>query len=341
MRVLKVKFMEPKVLVLFNMKSNAIKLLKEYCDVDVMVYPSKEEVLQVIGTYDGLIVSLLNLVDKEIIEHGRKLKVISTQSAGYDHIDINTATKKGIYVTKVSGILSEAVAEFAVGLTIALLRKIAYSDRFIRKGLWDSHKTVWGWYKEIETLHGKKVGILGMGSIGKGIARRMKAMNTEIYYWSRTRKKDIEKEVNAKWLPLNDVLKESDIVILALPSTPETYHIINEETLELLEGKYLVNVGRGSLVDEKALIKALKEGNLKGFATDVFEKEPIQESELFEMEWQTVLTPHHAGLAEEAMKDMGFQAVKNLLEILMGNVSENLVNRDVLKVRPIEDIKML
>ncbi|MDK2984201.1 MAG: glyoxylate reductase [Thermococcaceae archaeon] len=136
-------------------------------------------------------------------------------------------------------------------------------------------------------------------------------------------------------------MKQSDIVILALPSTPETYHIINEERLKLLEGKYLVNIGRGSLVDEKALIKALKEGKLKGYATDVYEKEPLQESELFEMEWETVLTPHHAGLAREAMIDMGFQAVNNLLSIFKGEVPENLVNREVLKVRPIEEVKLL
>ncbi|MDK2983859.1 MAG: glyoxylate reductase [Thermococcaceae archaeon] len=175
--------MRPKVLVLFNMKSEPLELLKQYCDVDILVYPEREKVLEIIGEYDGLIVSPLNKVDKEIIEKGEKLKVISTQSAGYDHIDVEAATKRGIYVTKVSGVLSEAVAEFTVGLTIALLRKIAYSDKFIRRGLWDSQKTVWGWYNNIETVYGKKVGILGMGSIGKAIARRMKALGTEIYFF--------------------------------------------------------------------------------------------------------------------------------------------------------------
>jgi D-3-phosphoglycerate dehydrogenase len=333
--------MRPKILVVFKIKSKPLEMLKKHCDVDVSLYPSKEELLSIIDRYDALIVSPLNKVDGEIIERASNLKVISTHSAGYDHIDIEAATKKGIYVTKVSGVLSEAVAEFAVGLMIALLRKIAYSDKFIRKGKWDSHRTVWGWYNKIETVYGKKVGILGMGAIGKAIARRVKALGTEVFYWSRTRKEDIEKEVNAKWLPIDDVLKQSDIVVLALPATPETYHIINEERLKLLEGKYLINIGRGSLVDEKALIKALKGGKLKGFATDVYEREPLQESELFEMEWKTVLTPHHAGLAIEAMEDMGVQAVKNLLMLLRGEIPEGLVNRDVLKIRPIEELKML
>ncbi|WP_456320727.1 2-hydroxyacid dehydrogenase [Palaeococcus sp. (in: euryarchaeotes)] len=333
--------MRPKVLVLFNMKSKPLEELKRFCDVDVMVYPKKKDIMEVIENYDALIVSPLNRVDRDLIARGSRLKVISAHSAGYDHIDIEEATRRGIYVTKVSGVLSEAVAEFALGLTIALLRKIAYSDKFIRRGKWKSHTEVWGWYKDTTTLYGKKVGILGMGSIGKNIARRAKVFGTDILYWSRSRKRDIEEEVDAKWLPLDDVLKESDIVILALPSTPETYHIINEEKLEFLEGKYLVNIGRGTLVDERAVIRALEEGKLKGFATDVYEREPVQESELFDMEWNTVLTPHHAGLAIEAIEDMGFQAVRNLLTVLRGKIPEDLVNSDVLGVRNVKDVKML
>jgi len=333
--------MRPRVTVLFKMKSKPLEELRKYADVDVLLYPSVEELKEVIGNYDGLIVSPLNPVPREVIERADRLKVISCHSAGYDHVDVKAATERGIYVTKVSGWLSEAVAEFAVGLTIALLRKIAYADRFIRSGKWDSHRTVWSGFKEIETVYGKKVGILGMGAIGRAIARRMKALGTGILYWSRSRKEDIEEEVGAVYRPLEDVLKESDIVILALPATPETYHIINEERLRLLEGKYLVNIGRGTLVDEKAVVKAIEEGKLKGYATDVFEREPVQEHELFEYEWETVLTPHYAGLSKEAMEDMGFQAVKNLLTVLRGEIPKDLVNREVLKVRPPEEVKML
>ncbi|ASJ04485.1 2-hydroxyacid dehydrogenase [Thermococcus barossii] len=333
--------MRPRVAVLFKMKSKPVEELKKYADVEFILYPSVEELKERIGEFDGVIVSPLNTLPGDVIKRAGRLKVISCHSAGYDHVDVEAATRKGIYVTKVAGVLSEAVAEFAVGLTIALLRKIAYADRFIRSGKWDSHRTVWGGFKEIETLYGKRVGILGMGAIGKAIARRMKAMGTEIFYWSRSRKPDIEEEVGARYLPLDDVLRESEVVILALPATRETYHIINEERLELLEGKYLVNIGRGTLVDENAIMKALKEGKLKGYATDVFENEPVQEHELFKHEWETVLTPHYAGLSKEAMEDMGFQAVRNLLAVLRGEVPETLVNREVLKIRPPEKVKML
>jgi lactate dehydrogenase-like 2-hydroxyacid dehydrogenase len=333
--------MRPKVLVVFKMKSKPVEELKKYADVEFLFYPSVEELAEKIKDYDGLIVSPLNPVPMKVIERAERLKVISCHSAGYDHVDVEAATERGIYVTKVSGVLSEAVAEFAVGLTIALLRKFVYTDKLIRKGEWESHAKIWSTFKDIETVYGKKVGILGMGAIGKAIARRMKAMGTEILYWSRSRKEDIEKEVGAKYLPLEDVLRESDIVVLALPAAPETYHIINEERLKLLEGKYLVNIGRGTLVDEKAVVKAIEEGKLKGYATDVFEKEPVREHPLFKYEWETVLTPHHAGLSKEAMEDMGFQAVKNLLAVLRGEIPKDLVNREVVKTRPPEEVKML
>ncbi|ASA77396.1 2-hydroxyacid dehydrogenase [Thermococcus sp. 5-4] len=333
--------MRPKVAVLFKMKSKPVEELKKYADVEFILYPDVDELKERIEEFDAVILSPLNPFPREVIERADRLRVISCHSAGYDHVDVKAATERGIYVTKVAGVLSEAVAEFAVGLTIALLRKIAYSDRFIRAGKWDSHRTIWGGFKDIETVYGKKVGILGMGAIGKAIARRMKAMGTEILYWSRSRKPDIEEEVNARYLPLDDVLRESDIVILALPALPETYHIINAERLKLLEGKYLVNIGRGTLVDEKALVEAIEEGKLKGYASDVFENEPIQEHELFKHEWETVLTPHYAGLSKEAMEDMGFQAVKNLLAVLRGEIPDTLVNREVVEIRPPERVRML
>ncbi len=333
--------MRPKVAVLFKMKRRPVEELKKYADVEFILYPNIDEIEERIDEFDGVILSPLNPFPREVIERAEKLTVISCHSAGYDHVDVKAATERGIYVTKVSGVLSEAVAEFAVGLTIALLRKIAYTDRFIRSGKWESHRVIWSGFKDIETVYGKTVGILGMGAIGKAIAQRMKAMGTEILYWSRSRKRDIEEEVGARYLPLDGVLRESEVVILALPATRETYHIINEERLELLEGKYLVNIGRGSLVDENAIVKALEEGKLKGYATDVFEREPVTEHELFRHEWETVLTPHYAGLSKEAMEDMGFQAVRNLLAVLRGEVPETLVNREVLKIRPPEKVRML
>ncbi|CAB50433.1 NAD(P)-dependent oxidoreductase [Pyrococcus abyssi] len=333
--------MKPRIGVLFKMKSKPLEELKKYTDVVLKPYPSEEELKEIIPELDGIIIAPVTRITKDILERAERLKVISCQSAGYDHVDVEEATKRGIYVTKVSGLLSEAVAEFALGLLISLMRKIHYADSFIREGKWESHTFVWREFKEVETLYGKEVGIVGMGAIGKAIARRLKPFGCEIYYWSRHRKEDIEREVNAKYLDLDELLEEVDIVILALPLTKETYHIINEERVKKLEGKYLVNIGRGALIDEKALVKAIKEGKLKGFATDVFEEEPVKEHELFRFKWETVLTPHYAGLGKDVLEDMGFRAVENLLKVLRGEIPEDLVNKEVLKVRPIDEVKML
>ncbi|NPA47695.1 MAG: NAD(P)-binding domain-containing protein [Thermococci archaeon] len=332
---------KPRVLVLFKIKSRALKELKKYAEVDVLPYPDEELLISRIGSYDAVLVSPLNRMTREVIESGRRLKVISCHSAGYDNVDIDAATERGIYVTKVSGWLSEAVAEFAVGLTVDLLRKIVYTDRFVREGNWKSHREVWSRFKSVETLYGKKVGILGMGAIGKAIARRMKAMGTELFYWSRSRKPDIEEETGAEYLPVEEVIKRSDIVILALPATKDTHHIINGERLRHMRGKYLVNIGRGSLVDEAAVTEALKEGILKGYATDVFEDEPVQEHELFDLSWETVLTPHYAGLSIETLEDMGMRAVENLISILRGEYIDDIVNKEVMKIRPLKEVKML
>ncbi|AEC52065.1 2-hydroxyacid dehydrogenase [Pyrococcus sp. NA2] len=333
--------MKPKVGVFFKMKSGPLNELKKHVQVVLIPYPNEEELKEVIRDLDGIIIAPVTRITREVLEEARRLKVISCQSAGYDHVDVEEATRRGVYVTKVSGLLSEAVAEFALGLLINLMRKIHYADRFIREGKWESHTQVWKSFKSVETLYGKKVGIVGMGAIGKAIARRLPVFGAKVYYWSRTRKKDIEREVGATYLDLDELLESVDIVVLALPLTKETYHIIDEERIRKLKGKYLVNIGRGALIDEKALVKAIKEGILKGFATDVFENEPVKEHELFRFEWETVLTPHYAGLANEVLEDMGFRAVENLLKVLRGEIPEDLVNKEVLKVRPITSVKML
>lgn len=326
--------MRPKVGVLLKMKREALEELKKYADVEIILYPSGEELKGVIGRFDGIIVSPTTKITREVLENAERLKVISCHSAGYDNIDLEEATKRGIYVTKVSGLLSEAVAEFTVGLIINLMRKIHYADKFIRRGEWESHAKIWTGFKRIESLYGKKVGILGMGAIGKAIARRLIPFGVKLYYWSRHRKVNVEKELKARYMDIDELLEKSDIVILALPLTRDTYHIINEERVKKLEGKYLVNIGRGALVDEKAVTEAIKQGKLKGYATDVFEKEPVREHELFKYEWETVLTPHYAGLALEAQEDVGFRAVENLLKVLRGEVPEDLVNKEVLEEGP-------
>ncbi len=328
--------MRPKVLSLLKLKSKGLEYLKQFCDVDVIPYPGREELKSRLPEYDAIIVPLNYRLDSELIASGTNLKVISAHSAGYDNIDVDEATRRGIYVTRVTGLLSEAVAEFTVGLTIALMRRIPYFDSLVRSGEWDDHQKVWSRYKEMNMLFGKTVGILGMGAIGKAILRRMKALGAEVVYWSRTRK-----DVDAEYLEVDELIKRSHVIILILPLTPETKHIIDERRVKMMEGKYLINVGRGALVDLEAVNRALKEGKLKGFATDVYPVEPLTESELFKEHFSTVLTPHYAGATVESVEDISYQAAKNVIKVLRGEVPEDLVNWEVLKVRPPEEVRIL
>ncbi len=328
--------MRPKVLSLLKIKSKGLEYLKRFCEVDVLPYPDREELKSKLPEYDAVIVPLNYRFDSELIASAPKLKVISAHSAGYDNIDVEEATKRGIYVTRVTGLLSEAVAEFTVGLTIALMRRIPYFDSMVRRGEWDDHQKVWSRYREMNMLFGKTVGILGMGAIGKAILRRMKALGTEVVYWSRTRK-----DVDAEYLEVDELIRRSDVIVLILPLTPETERIIDERRVQMMEGKYLVNVGRGALVDLQAVARALKEGKLKGFATDVYPVEPLTESELFDEAFSTVLTPHYAGATVESVEDISYQAAKNVVKVLMGQIPEDLVNREVVRVRPPEEVKML
>ncbi len=325
--------MRPKVLSILKLKSKGLNYLKQFCEVDVVPYPEREKLKEMIQDYVAVITPLNYRFDAELIRAGTNLRVISAHSAGYDNIDVEEATRRGIYVTKVSGLLSEAVAEFTVGLTIALMRRMTYFDSMIRRGEWNDLKKVWARYREMSMLYGKVVGILGMGAIGKAILRRMKAMGADVVYWSRSRK-----DVDAEYLDVDELIRRSDVVILALPLTQETRHIIDERRVEMMEGKYLVNVGRGALVDLEAVTRALKEGRLKGFATDVYPEEPVTRSELFDLDFSTVLTPHYAGATAESVEDISYQAARNVVKVLMGEVPEDLVNREVLKVRPPERI---
>lgn len=291
---------------IFKMKSKFVEELKKYVDVDFLLYFSVEELVEKIKDYDGFIVFLLNRVLWEVIEWVERFKVISCYLVGYDYVDVEVVIKKGIYVIKVLGVLSEVVVEFVVGLMIVFFRKFVYIDKFIRRGEWDSYVKIWSIFKDIEIVYGKKVGIFGMGVIGKVIVRRMKVMGMEIFYWLCLRKEDIEVEVGVKYFLFDEVLRESDIVILVFFVILEIYYIINEERIKFFEGKYFVNIGRGIFVDEKVVVKVIEEGRLKGYVMDVFEKEFVIEYLFFKYEWEIVLILYYVGFLKEVMEDMGF-----------------------------------
>ncbi|MGC8832364.1 MAG: NAD(P)-dependent oxidoreductase, partial [Thermoproteota archaeon] len=240
----------------------------------------------------------------------------------------------------VPGVLTNAVAEFALALLFAVSRRIVAADRFLRNGLW---RVAWSpTFMLGQEISGKTLGIIGLGAIGKAVAERARGLNMRVVYYSRTRKTDVEKTLDIGYLPFNDVLREADFLIISTALTRETVKMIGENELRSMKPtSYLINISRGAVLDEKSLVKALKERWIAGAALDVFEKEPIEPGNpLIGMD-NVVLTPHMASATFEARRRLAETAAENIVSVLSGRLPPSLLNPEVLKIRPLEEIKIL
>ncbi len=285
---------------------------------------SKEEVLELIPDAEVFIPAFNFYTDKEIMDRGTKLELIANYGVGYNNIDVDYATKKGIVVTNIPNSVTEPTAEFAFGLLLATARRIAYYDRKIRT----PEGVSWGMYGEAGLpVFGKTLGIIGMGRIGQALARRAVASGMKIIYHNRHRLDEaIEKLYDAAYVSFETLLKEADFVSLNAPSTPETIHLIGERELNMMKPTAVfINTARGNMVDEKALAKALKEGKIWGAGLDVFENEPHVLPELLELD-NVVLTPHAASKTLEYRHNMAVEMVRNIIGFYEGTYPVSRVN---------------
>lgn len=280
----------------------------------------EKEVIERVKGIDAYIAGLDEITAKAI-EAGDKLKVISKYGAGVDNIDIETATRRKIVVTNTPGTNTEAVADLTFGLILAVARKIPQADRSTKKGEW---KKFFG-----TAIYGKTVGIVGMGEIGKAVARRAKGFNMRIIYWSRRRKLDIEEETGAKYTDFKSLLQGADFVSLHLALTGETKNIIGENEIKLMKPTtFLINTARGPLINEDALYRCLRDRVIAGAAVDSYSYEPPQGSSLFSVD-NIVTTPHMGAYTYEALKDMGMTSVENVIDSLEGRKPRYVVNLEV------------
>jgi len=334
----------PKVYITRIIPEPGISMIKECCDVEIHQSkewpPSREELIEKVRDKDGLLCLLTDKIDAEVMDAAPNLKVISTYSVGYDHIDIEEATKRGIYVTHTPGVLTDAVAEFTVGLIFAITRRILEADKIIRSGEWNKP---WNPFFLVgPELKGKTVGIIGFGRIGIGVAKRLSSFGVKMLYYDISRRWDIEGILDVQYADIETILKESDIVTLHVPLTKSTYHLIGEKELKMMkETAYLINTARGPVVDTEALVKALKEKWIAGAALDVFEQEPLPAGHPLTKLDNVILTPHIASATIEARRRMSELAARNLISVLKGEMPPALVNKEVLKVRPLEQVKMI
>jgi glyoxylate reductase len=326
-----------KIYVTRTLPDEATRMLRAKFEIEVWpdeLPPPKSLLIEKVATVDGLICLLTEQIDKEVIDAaGPQLRGISQIAVGYNNIDVKAATEKGIYVTNTPGVLTETTADFAFTLLMAAARRVAEADRYVKAGKW---KVPWDLMMMVgQDIWGKTIGIVGLGRIGSAVAQRAKGMNMRILYYDVYRNRQTEKEVGAEYVSLEALLKESDFVTVHVPLMPSTHHLINEDRLRLMKKTAcLINTSRGAVVDEKALYKAMKEGWIWAAGLDVWESEPTSlDNPLLKLENVTA-TPHIASASVETRTKMAVMTVENMIAIQEGKVPPNLVNKEVLKVRP-------
>lgn len=332
--------MKPKILTTLELPDNALEMLKKYFTVEGGTELVKDRINLLNSLHDkvGLLTAPHIKVNGELFDNAPNLKVVSTYSVGYDHIDVPEATKRGIYVCYTPGVLSDCVAEVTWALILSAYKRISEAERIVR-----SRKWVKGIYKEPlgRDLKGKTLGIIGLGRIGRRVAEIGRCFGMHIIYYDIVKPADADK-LDFEYYDIETLLKNSDVVSVHVPLLKETFHLIDESKLKLMKkDAIIVNTSRGAVIDEKALIKALKDGWIMGAGLDVFETEPLPlDSELLNME-NVVLSPHRGSASIETRTAMLNLAINNLISVLKGEIPPALLNSDVIKIRPPEEAKVI
>lgn len=294
-----------------------------------------EELLEKSKGVDAILSLLTDKIDGDLMDAiGPQLKIISNYAVGFDNINVQAATDRGIVVTNTpSDEVNEAVAEHTWALLTSLARRVVESDEFIRQqGYFAGKGGYRGWEPDLfmgPSILGKTLGIVGLGRIGSMVAKRAKGYGMTVLYNKRSREPEAEKELGVIFVNLDELLAKSDFVSLHVPLTEETRGMMNKTNLEKMKnGSYLINTARGPVVDESDLVDVLKSGKLAGAGLDVFESEPQISSELIGLP-NVIMTPHIASATYEARNKMGEQSVDAILDVVTGKRPENLVNPDV------------
>lgn len=282
----------------------------------------EDEIVENIRDVEGLICLLTDPVTKRVLSAAARLKIIANYAVGYDNIDTEYASKKGILVTNTPGVLTDATAECAWALLFSCARRVVEADRFVRDNRFR------GWSPTLlpgTELAGRVIGIVGAGRIGTAFGLKGRGVGMRVLYSDYQRNKILEARLMAKRVELDELLKSSDFVSIHIPLTEKTHHLIGEREIGLMKpSAYIINTSRGAVIDEKALISALKEGKIKGAGLDVYENEPDIPEDLIGLK-NVVLLPHIGSATYKARNKMAVMVVENLIAGLEGKRPPNLV----------------
>lgn len=322
-----------KVLIADQINEKGIKELEEVADVVVDTDITKEELLDVIKDFTGIIVRSRTKVTRDIIEAAPKLKIIARAGVGVDNVDVSAATEKGIMVVNAPESTSITVAEHTMGLILSIARKIAVADKSVKEGKWEKSK-----FMGIE-LNGKTLGIIGMGRIGSQVVTRAKSFGMEIIVYDPYITQEAAAELGVTVVDLETVLKNSDVITIHVPLTPETKHLISKDEFEnMKDSAFIVNCARGGIINEEDLYNALESGKIAGAGLDVFEVEPPVDNPLLNLD-NVVLTPHIGASTSEAQRDAAIIVAKEVKSVLEGSSPKNVLNMPVIDPKTLQTIK--
>lgn len=321
--------MKPRITITREVFDDTVDYLNQHCEVDANQadQPYTPEALAArLAGQDGLMCALTDRVDAALLERCPRLKVVANIAVGYNNIDVAACSARGIKVTNTPGVLDDSTADLAWALMLATARRVTEVEAYIRQGEW----TGWKLKQWLGVdVHHATLGIVGMGRIGQAIAKRAQGFDMNVMYCNRKRVAlDIEQRLNARHVSLQELLSQSDFVILQVPYTPQTHHLIGAAQLANMKpGAILINSTRGGVVDDAALITALKTGVIRAAGLDVFENEPKLNPGFLELK-NVVLVPHIGSSTEATRRAMAMTAAKNLVTALSGQRPPNWVNRD-------------
>lgn len=322
------------VLVTGNLPDDVTASLR--AEFDVTMHPldrpmEREAILSAVRGKHGLLCMITDTVDDELLDQAPDLKIVANFGVGFNNIDVDAATARGIMVTNTPGVLTDATADLTMALILAVGRRVVEGDKHTRRGKF----RFWAPYYFLgHEITGKTLGIIGMGRIGRAVARRASGFSMPVLYHNRYRLPD-EKEqaLGARYVDLETLLQQSDFVSLHVPLTPETHHLISSRQLAAMKsGAFLINTSRGPVVDETALLNALEKKQIGGAGLDVYEHEPALTPGLEKLN-NAILLPHMGSATEETRRRMGAMAVENLMAGLAGRLPPNCLNPNAAKER--------
>lgn len=320
----------PKVFLTRELPPESMVMLREGCELTLNQedrYLSKEEIIQGVQGVDGLLCLLTDTIDEEILAANPDLKVVANFAVGFNNIDIAAANAHKVPVTNTPGVLTDTTADMAMALLLTAARRVVEGDQFVRSRQWRG----WGPLQFLGAdVTGATLGMVGLGRIAKAVVKRAKGFDMPVIYWNRTRlQPDQEAALGVTYQPLDQVLQNSDFVSVHVALNEETKHLIGQRELSLMKPTAcIVNTARGPVIDEKALVQALKNGTIASAGLDVYENEPLLEDELYDLP-NAVIAPHLGSGTIGTRTKMGNMAVQNCLAACKGERPPNLVNPEI------------